>query len=386
MENAIKKKLFQKQIIEDHRYQEIYGTFEKLFRCQGFYSKDVFDSRVWFLGRDPVFQSLIDKKNKTPQKPNTMCKILSELNENDELSDLRVLTKNFIYKVCEVLIEHANIIDRSEGNIKLYNANQKISFINENLKILSDRIGKVVNPNYVSHLNIKIMKMEKFPIGEYEHLMKVNEVALNDKEGRSSSNSSNFAINQRTYKLPETVKVISDNKELEVNLKDFTFKTIDFQIFENKMSEDLFKIYSNSGTTLRNLQLMCIRKNKNRIYESKILNMLDLALMYIDEINDITKNNFVVQLNLKLTDDFTNLENPPSIFLEMSIQWDDLTRSGLLKRVLEIFNGLLATKISAVNEIDEILEYFPSISESTKAFVLKKDEKRESCCTGCNIY
>jgi hypothetical protein len=297
------------------------------------------------------------------------------------------LTKNFIYKVCEVLIEHANIIHRSEENIKLYNANQKISFINENLKILSERINKKVNPNYSSQLIVKIQKMEKFSIGEYENVMKINEVVLNNNDGKiSSTNPSGYAINQRTYKIPETVKILSDNKEVEINAKDFTFKTVDFQIFENKTSEDLFKIYSSSGTTLRNFQLICIRKNKNRIYESKILNMLDLGLMYIDEVNDITRNNFTNQLNLKLNDDFTNPDNLPSITVEIVVQWDDLTRSGLMKRILEIFNGLLGSKISAINDVDEILDYFPTIADSTKAYVLRKEEKREPCCASCNIY
>jgi hypothetical protein len=76
------------------------------------------------------------------------------------------------------------------------------------------------------------------------------------------------------------------------------------------------------------------------------------------------------------------------IVFEMSLDFDFLTRSAVLKRVNEIFAGVIDTKRKNEEVVDEILdEYFADTSEQIKNGILfkKQEEKRESCCTSCHI-
>lgn len=388
-----KEKYFKKEITSDPKYPEIIEKLERVFRSHGYYPRDFFDNKVWFLREDQTFNSVLRTSEpnnstsiiNTPITNNKICEILAQLNENMEnqkdFTKLKIKVELFIYKICETLIEVSKIINRTEDTIKQYNAHYKINAIKENLKILNDRIQKQNKEKYISKLKVSVARMDNFPSGEYAFELKIIEFLYNE-------NKINSMINNKSLRLNETIEVKTENDVINfktIKSSEYKFENYEFSVFENKNLEDLFKHHSYSGSTFSNFKLKCLRKNKEEIFESKVEYFLDILLIYVEDLYDISKDSFTKNLHIKLKNNNNN--NECVIVLEFTLELDDITRCELLKRVNEIFKGVVETKRYNEDLIDEILDsYFSEVGEPVKNMLFKKnEEKRDSCCTGCYI-
>jgi ABC-type uncharacterized transport system substrate-binding protein len=105
-------------------------------------------------------------------------------------------------------------------------------------------------------------------------------------------------------------------------------------------------------------------------------------LIYIDDLYEISKDNFSKNLHLKVKN---NAGNEYLVVIEFNFEFDDLTRSALLRRVNEIFKGVIETKKYNEDMIDEILDsYFSEVCDAVKNILFKKnEEKRDNCCSSC---
>lgn len=412
LKSHTKKFIIKGEVTSDPKYEEINSLFERIFIRKGYYTRDFFDEKVWFLKEEDTiyFNGLKSAKGKilnevnTPEKLNPLIEIILNLNEikqDNSKNAIKVNVGKFIYKICEILIESNKIITRSKDTIKFYNAHQKVNMINENLKILNEKIKKTVSQNFSSNFGISMKKLENFPIGEYLFDLKVLEFTpLNNQiaEGKNplSPTSSNSMIRSKILPIKETVKIVQDNEVIHIKQSKFTFPNSDFKIFDNKLFEELFRGHSPSthsaysGTTFSNFKIKCLRKYKDEqfTYETNIEYFLDLLLIYIEDIYDMSQDIINKTLHFK----FINKEpNDPNmgISVEMNLEFDYLTRSAVLRRVNEIFTGVIETQRINENIIDEVLdEYFPDAADQIKTGILykTKEENKEPCCGGCNIY
>jgi hypothetical protein len=403
----------------EQMHSEISQKFEKIFKNHGYFPRDNFDGRIWFLRDDQTFKSYasyLENYNKglTPLQSNKLIELIAELNENTEnrkdLSSININVEKFISRISEILIETQKIIQRSEQTIKEYNAHFKLNMITENLKILKERIEKKgYNPEnkFVSKMKTTVARMDNFPRGEYKIDIKVLEFLVNSnpkldgnsstlsggEERHSSQISQSSVINTKNIKLKNNIKIKEENEIINFkNLNkpsDFQFEDYEFAVFENKSLEDLFKHHSYSGSTFSNFKLKCTKISKEDIYESKTEYFLDLMLIFVEDLYDISKDNFHKNLHIKVKRANASYKEEDNmvIVLELYIELDDLTRSGIMKRVAEIFKGVIDTKRMNEEIIDDIMEvYFQEISETVKATLFKApEEKRDNCCSCCII-
>jgi hypothetical protein len=285
LKSETNKFIMKGEITNDPKYEELNSLLERIFVRKGYYTKDPFDEKVWFLKDDDrsylnglknVKGKLLNEVN-TPEKLNPLMEIILNLNEikqDNSKSAIKVNVGKFIYKICEVLIESNKIVTRSKDTIKLYNAHQKVNMINENLKILNEKIKKTTCQNFSSNFGISIKKLENFPIGEYQFELKVLEfspISNNVADGKNplSPTSSNSMIRSKILPIKEPVKILQDNEVLHVRQSKYTFPNADFKIFDNKLFEELFRGHSPSthsaysGTTFSNFKIKCLRQYKD---------------------------------------------------------------------------------------------------------------------------
>jgi hypothetical protein len=91
----------------------------------------------------------------------------------------------------------------------------------------------------------------------------------------------------------------------------------------------------------------------NFTYETNIEYFLDLLLIYIEDIYDLSQDIINKTLHFKFICKEPNDPNM-GISVEMNLEFDYLTRSAVLRRVNEIFTGVIETKRLNENRIDEV--------------------------------
>ena len=69
------------------RYNLLVEKFEQYFKIKGYLPKDNFSNNVFFLSKDPTFQSMNNNETPNPnfKQNNKMIDILKELNETKSL-------------------------------------------------------------------------------------------------------------------------------------------------------------------------------------------------------------------------------------------------------------------------------------------------------------
>lgn len=382
---------------EDKR-ELIFQKFQTAFRLRGLGLNDNFDAKVWFLKDDPTFNSMgsvydsndqrIKKSNTTPMRPNKMCEVIQSINQIDmkSLKKISINVKAFISALCDFICESYRMIQFSESSIEKNNAHKRISIITETIKILKERIAKKNVTEFKSLVHAGIISVDCFPQGEYnismsinnpEEYSKSNEMDLSDAVLSPKTMGKTF--NQSEFTCNKILKINPNNEMSLTHLHGFKFDDFEFKILD--VSNRKFVLDRNfSGTTFANFQIKCVTRG-NISSTSKVEYLLDLAISYVDELCNISKENFDKRLNIKLKGD-----REMSLVLELILTLDDLTRCALLSRISDILSVPVEKKRQYENAIDEILDtYFPDISESIKRIMLMKPEEKRDACCDCRI-
>ena len=363
-----------KEILKNPKYEEISRQFELLFKSKGLYPGDKINNRTWFI------KDKLDHIKTTPTNLNEIVNILIELNETDEpkdLSNIKVGVQNFIYKVCETLIEANNLKNKIQILIKrdkdtIQEKDSAITELRENLKqnliILEEKISKSSLLSTSSSLTISILQMDNFPVGTYNFSLKTNE----EKSVYESY------YNKKTITLDNPFNVNQKNNTvifrdiIEKNRR--TFDKIEF----SKCNIDFEKSYSErsvSGSSLSTFSIVCKRQKDNYFYEG-VLYFHDFLLLYIDKIMASgSKYNQIINLNLSNDAEKTN------IVLELEFVFDPHTLFGIYQRIHDLYERVINQKNASIRLIEDILEYFEEISGSVQNILDRnKEEKRDGCC------
>jgi hypothetical protein len=415
----------------DLKYSELFGKFEKYFKNQGFFPRDNFDGKIFFLAEDNAFQVYCKAFKKelmqTPQARNPMFDILAELNQCEDPRDfpnLKINVERFIYKLCNCLLDAHKIIARSEITIRETNIHKKINYINENLKLLNERIEKNPTPSS-SKLNLSIVRVENLIQGEFQIELRLNELFIkttSDISLNSTEKSDNISQITSQNQIQNTMRNVYltnyENSVLKLSqnrdTQNIIFKKNEIPVFEeielNFLSFPEFKVDDSStyisnlnkqhqkfsGCNISTFKIKCTTYNKNnkkkRIeLESKTEFFLDLMLMFVEDIYDISRCEIKKTLHIKLLPNISSLKNEEeeefTLIMEMSLNLDDHTRVSILNRLLELYHGVIETRRLNEDYIDDIVEnYFPEISNTIKATIYNTfEEKRENCC-GCLLF
>ena len=384
------------------KLNQIQEKFEQLFKMKGYKLNSTFNSKVWFLKNDKAFQSLV--LNQTPfgeamRKGSPILDILMELNQNKDISNLKVPVDQFITKLSK-LINDSNIsINISDASIRKNESHEKISRINEILNLLTNRVQGRKKENFSSKLYASISSMQNFPKGAYKVNLKINTefenedyFELNESEKKNlNRNNIDNVFNMFSEKTLQTNNLIT----LEDN--SITFRTTGLN---NKKAENAFNEYtfgilekdSNnylvdrrySGTTLSNFKLV-LRKDNQKIFQSKNEYFLHLILSWVDDLCNMNRD--VISKNIFLKIFGGNEKEERGVKLQMDFEIDDLTRIGLLNRIKELISIPVDTKVKNQMQIDEILsDYFPDIKDGIYGILNKSEENRDSCCNPCQIF
>ena len=78
-----------------------------------------------------------------------------------------------------------------------------------------------------------------------------------------------------------------------------------------------------------------------------------------------------------------------SINIDLKISFDSDSRIAILKRIRKVLKNAIFTQITNENVKNEILEYFPEISEGVLTVLKRKDEQVENndcSCSKCIIF
>ena len=363
-----------KEILTNPKYEEISRQFELLFKSKGKYPGDKIDNRTWFI-RDKL-----DNFKATPSNTNEIMNILIELNETDEPKDLSIIkvgVQNFIYKICETLIEANNLKNKIQILIKrdrdsIQEKDTAITELRENLKqnliILEDKISKSSHITTSSFLTISILQMDNFPVGNYSFTLKTNE----EKSLFESYYTKKTVSLDSTFKVNEKNNTVIFRDIIEKNRR--TFDKIEY----NKCIIDFEKSYSErsvSGSSLSTFSILCKRQKDNYFYEG-VLYFHDFLLLYIDKIMASgSKYNQIINLNLSNDVEKTN------IVLELEFLFDPHTLFGIYQRIHDLYERVINQKNASIRLIEDVLDYFEEINGSVQNILDRtKEEKRDGCC------
>lgn len=414
-------KIFTPEIISNIKYKEIHEKFEKLFKTHGYFLSDSFDKRVWFLKDDMFFQKIINKTDTTTtstpmegDRKNKIHEILSELNENSDYSHLLVSVEKFIYRIIETLLISNSTIERSSRTIKSFNAVERKQNIEECIRLLEEKVEKSSllnkqnkipkkeekneNKDISSNFKIKILKVIDFNPGIYHFGLKYYEI---------KPEKDTLIMNQINYQL---------NKKIGIRVNSHTQNIEEFNEFEEIIFYALQNFYSNtvkvknninSGTSFSNFFLVCSdnpNENKSNIkYESKKVYCLEIILNTLDNILDISKSSFKENIEIKmysnphstgspnpvlLDNKFNEIDkNTMTVILEITFEFDELTRAAILKRISSVFKEVLDTKQYNEDLINLILDgYFDIINDGVRNILNKSMEQQREACCDCAIF
>jgi hypothetical protein len=364
MMNSIIKLDKKKEILNNPKYENISQQFILLFKRNGLYLSDRFTQMDWFCLQDNFIRLTL-----TPTK-NELLKILTELNETDnpkDLKKLKICVENFIYKACESLIESNNIKNKINTIIKQEKENHIMELkdnLKEEIKIYEENLSKTSNLNLISYLSVSIVSMDNFSKGIYEIKLITNKDIIQHKS-KIYNLYENLTISQKNDNIIFR-NIIDKNKR--------TFEKIEFSKSDNE-SEKNFGERIISGSTLSTISIICTKKNEDIVYEG-CLYFHDFLLSSIEGILNAGKK-FIKTINLPLTYE----TEKTSMLLEFEINFDCYTLHGIFKRILYLYELVLEQKNICYKNVDEVLEFFPEISETVKNYLNNiHDEKRDACC------
>jgi hypothetical protein len=355
-----------KEILSNPKYPDISRQFELLFKKKGYYLGDKLDKNTWFI-RSENF------KSQTPNPNNPLARIINELNEADA-NQLRVGVDNFIYTICERILEANEIKNKITTLIKKEKDTSKDSInelrenLSQNKSILKDLIEKSTSFSPVSTLTVSILEMDNFPIGSFTF-----EIKTNDEELVKSNEYS-----QKEYHLEQKFKIKQKKSSIafrEIIKKDKrTFTKIDFNKCSRVDYEQYFSERTFSGCSLSTLTVICsndIHKFEGTLY------FHDLLLNSIDQIMKDGRNLNKI-INLNLTNDSSE---KVSIRIELDITFDLHTLHGIYERILDLYERVINQKNESEDLIDDLLFHFEDISDSVHDILVRKnDERRDGCC------
>lgn len=385
-------------ILSNPKYQEILSKFERLFKLNNFNATDNFSSKVWFIQKNlSLYQMLLQ----TPET-NTGSKMYEILNTLRVKEDIFGDVEKLLYLIIEHILKSYAIYERSMKTLELYNAyNTKIK-IEEILK-LNDTNNSSFNTGNLSSekksfLKILIKKFENFKAGQYIFNLHVNQLK-NYNSSNSSFNSNRYQ--DVNYNLLKDVNIVEDNLALEVKTSknnNFKYEAVEFEglnLSANKSSAIKF-----SNTSLSHFSVSCLNKSSKILKNSKDTYFLDLSLNLIDNlINSYSNNNSIKNSNLnsnsiiseeltvKLFKDNNDYEDT-KMNIDLILEMDDKTKLCILKRILEILDSVIESKIHSMEDVNEILDYFPEIKPSIMNILTSDNpiEKRYGCCNSCYIF
>lgn len=380
--------------IYDNKYIEIQDIFSKLFRTKGLLSDNKFNKAVWFLKDDIAFQNLIkhslgnNSHNtslgfSTPDL-NTMHSILKELNEGEDFKRLSIQTRKFIEKVSEILVRCNLTIERSNNQILLYNAHLNKNILEETINILNTRISNGLK----SFIKLKIGRIDLFPSGEYH--FKINYSEIDQYDITLMNFKTAYLKDNKLLSIKQDKDIIILKNADSLN----SFENIEFGSISISEENEISDKYEFSGSNLSSFNII-VQRNGKEFAVSKSDFFLDIFLSSIEELKDISKDSFETTWKVKLfQQNFDNNNNISNIkqsdeeflvYLNIKIDFDPITRAAVLRRIKNIFTGVITAKAQNEAIINEILDkYFPEISESVKYSLAKKDQENHENCGSCN--
>ena len=381
------------------RYDSLVEKFEQYFKIKGYLPKDNFSNNVFFLSKDPTFQSMNNNETPNPnyKQNNKMIEILKELNETNSLKKLSVNTREFINKLCKV-INDANVsILLTDESIKKNQSSEKILKIDEILMILNLNIQGKQKGDFHSILHSRIHSLNNFPPGPYKISLGINTCfnLENDDLNESEKRNLNQNLSDGVYNLFKEENLVCENLiNIKENTNSITFRynpnsnddvnnfpDYNFSIL-NKDSKNYLVDRRYSGTTFSNLRLK-IRGSQN-VYESNNEYLLYIFISLFDELCDLNKNTISKNIIFKMNG--INDDEERTAGIELNLELDNLTRIGILNRIKELNQITIDNKMKNQILIDEILtDYFPEMKDSVTHILSRNDELRDNCCS-CELF
>lgn len=338
--------------------------------------KNTFNKEVWFIAKDLNLQQMIES---TPQTDtgNKMYDLLLELSPNPY--DTPIQVDRFIKRISDILMTCHERARRSSKYIESFNVHERKNVIEEQLKMINDKIGNF--HSFKSLFKSSLMSMDNFPSGDYSFELKIVEFA------ELEENNLNFL--NRKIEMLRDVNIPEGGKKIVAKSTQYLFEPFEFQVLDESQLQakhsDLIKNNCYSGTTISSFAFNCFNKKTKVLYSSKTEFLLDIMLNSIDKLLDMGKETFVEELNFKLKEkDIEEVEL--LIRVEARFTLDPLTRAGILKRIGDIFKDAIISKSRNLGIIDELLDnYFPEIADSVKNVLFSEHKRRDDCCASCFI-
>ena len=354
------------EIISNPKYSEISRQFELLFKKKGYYLGDKLDKNSWFI-RSDKFKTL------TPTPNHNLAKIINDLNETDSPNQIRVGVDNFIYTICEKIIEANEIknkiimLIKKDKDTSKDSINELREHLSQNKNILKDLIEKSSSLSPISTLSISILEMDNFPIGSYTFNIITNDSNLVNS---LDYHSKEFYLEQR-FKIKQKKTSVIFREIIKRDKR--TFDKIEFSKCSRVDYEQDFSERTFSGCSLSTLTVSC---TCNDVKYEGTLYFHDFLLTSIDQImRDGRSLSKIINLNL------TNENEKVSIRIELEITFDLHTLHGIYERILDLYERVINQKNESEDLIEELLDHFEEISETVQNILEKKnDDRRDGCC------
>jgi hypothetical protein len=198
-----------------------------------------------------------------------------------------------------------------------------------------------------------IVKVENLPADEYSFVLKIQ----------------NVNANSSYLNLTEKLSITKMSENFVVGKK---FPDYEFRLCEGNSA------YPFSGTSFLTYQILCEGKNTKKPLSSGAKPFLDLILVSVPEIRNLTKDSFTKSSLVKITDD----KNEYIVGLEITVHLDDMTKVGVMTKINDLFIEVLKAKAENEKKIEEFMESFKDIGMEVKSILDMQDkhEKREECC------
>jgi len=281
------------------KFLKMKECYENVFRKNDLFPNSKFDKNVWFLKNDPNFQIMIKPTSGSSpgQVVNSkMLNLLAELSSGgNDMKKLSVEVSRFIEKICEILYKSQIMIKRSSEQIKEYSAYENVSVLDIKMK----ELNKKVQENNMSRLNIKLIRLDLFPEGNYNFNFHFFKTDISTAISTKSIN--NKLINDKTLKIskPNPILILTNDPQNENLFEPIEFHTLDDAGDHNRSFQD----FTFSGSNLSTFHIQ-IYRDDILFAESQLENFLELFLVNINLIKDI--NQSIYSFNWKITCDFNH--------------------------------------------------------------------------------
>lgn len=341
-----------------------------LFNLHGFNNNNQYIKKdVWFLSQDQTFQNMILFTTVTPGENKIIYDILKDQSDNYLIKRMEIDYNKFIQAVCEKLYLAQETIDRCQAQIDLYKAHENVNLLEGKINILQELKGNTERDH--SNLKISIDKCEPDTYSGLEYIFNYSEMDPRDP-------------------------TISENKKINLKLKpEINFSSTDVDYDNNYFDSvhtlsNLFNSNSFSGTSLSHFKILAFKKGE--LYaESHTNYFLLILLSYLKELKEIEKPSLTLKWKVNMQVINPVEEGPSEFFIniDFKIVFISDSRIAILKRIRKVLKEAIYTQITNENIKNEILEYFPEISESVLAVLKRKDEQVENndcSCSKCIIF